>query len=70
MRYKRYISPNINEQSKHIDICHHYIGNLARNERLEILYIATANMIADGMTKPLQCFAFGRFKNLLGIVSI
>jgi hypothetical protein len=59
---------HLNEQSKHIDICYHFIHDLARNRRLEVLYVLTADMVADGMTKPLQRVAFERFKNQLGIV--
>jgi hypothetical protein len=57
-----------NERSKHIDICYHFVCNLARNGRLQVSYLPTADMVADGMTKPLQHIAFERFKNQLGIV--
>jgi hypothetical protein len=31
-------------------------------------YVPTADLVADGMTKPLQRVAFERFKNQLGVV--
>jgi hypothetical protein len=62
-------NPHLNERSKHIDICYHFVRDLARNARLQVSYVPTADMVADGMTKPLQRVAFERFKNQLGIVS-
>jgi hypothetical protein len=62
-------SPHLNGQSKHIDICCHFVHDLARNRRLQVSYVLTADMVADRMTKPLQRIAFERFKNQLGIVS-
>jgi hypothetical protein len=60
---------HLNERSKHIDTCYHYVRDLSRNGRLQVSYVPTVDMVADGMTKPLQRIAFERFKNQLGIVS-
>jgi hypothetical protein len=62
-------NPHLNERSKHINMCYHFVHDLARNGRHQVSYVPTADMVADGITKPLQCFAFERFKNQLGIVS-
>ncbi len=35
---------------------------------LQITYVPTTEMIADGMTKPLARMTFERFKGLLGLV--
>ena len=56
-------NPHITERSKHIDVCYHFIRDLAERERLEIIYILTNRMVADGITKPLARVAFERFKN-------
>ena len=61
-------NPHLHERSKHIDICYHYIRDLAEQGKLQVNYIPTANMVADGMTKPLQRVAFKRFKDQLGVV--
>jgi hypothetical protein len=61
-------NPHLHEQSKYIDICYHFVRDLARNGCLQVSNIPTADMVADGMTKPLQRLAFERFKNQLGIV--
>jgi hypothetical protein len=41
---------------------------LAEQRKLQIDYIPTQDMVADGMTKPLQKPGFMRFKELLGVV--
>jgi hypothetical protein len=58
----------LNERSKHIDICYHFVCDLVRNRCLQVSYVLTADTVADGMTEPLQHVAFERFKNQLGIV--
>ena len=61
-------NPHITERSKHIDVCYHFIRDLAERQKLEITYIPTDRMVADGMTKPLARVAFERFKKQMGIV--
>ncbi|KAI0992615.1 hypothetical protein K3495_g15570, partial [Podosphaera aphanis] len=61
-------NPHLHERSKHIDICYHFVRDLAEKKRLVIDYVPTIDMVADGMTKPLQRVAFERFKRHLGLV--
>ncbi|KAI0992075.1 hypothetical protein K3495_g16111 [Podosphaera aphanis] len=60
-------NPHLHERSKHIDICYHFVRDLAEKGKLVIDYIPTSEMIADGLTKPLQRVAFERFKEQLGL---
>jgi len=60
-------NPHLHERSKHIDICHHFVRDLSEKKRLEITYIPTTAMVADGMTKPLARIAFEKFKKQLGV---
>jgi hypothetical protein len=62
-------NPHLHERSKHIDICYHYVRDLAEKERLQVNFISTNDMVADGMTKPLQRVKFERFKDLMGMVT-
>jgi hypothetical protein len=62
-------NPHLHERSKHIDICYHFIRDLAEKGKLNVEFISTAEMVADGMTKPLQRVAFERFKAQLGVVN-
>ena len=50
-----------------MDICYHFIRDLAEKGELRVDYIPTAEMVADGMTKPLARVAFERFKNQMGL---
>ena len=61
-------NPHLHKRSKHINICYHFIRDLAKQKKLQISYIPTDEMVADGMTKPLQRVAFERFKKMLGVV--
>ena len=61
-------NPQLHERSKHIDICYHFIRDLAEQKKLDIRYIPTEEIVADGMTKPLARVAFERFKKQLGVV--
>jgi len=46
---------------KYINISYHFIRDLVEKKRLDIVYIPTEDIIADGITKPLVCIAYKRF---------
>jgi hypothetical protein len=46
-------NPHLHERSKHIDVCYHYVRDLVERGKLDVAYVPTADMVADGMTKPL-----------------
>ena len=60
--------PHLHERSEHIDVAYHYVRDTAQNGRTVVKYINTADMVADGMTKPLKRVQFERFKAQLGLV--
>ncbi|KAI0999788.1 hypothetical protein K3495_g8413 [Podosphaera aphanis] len=62
-------NPHLHERSKHIDVCFHYVRDIAEKGKLIVEYIPTSEMIADGMTKPLARINFEKFKIQLGLVS-
>ncbi|KAI0993914.1 hypothetical protein K3495_g14270, partial [Podosphaera aphanis] len=61
-------NPHLHERSKHIDVCHHQIRDLHERRKLELSYIPTSEMVADGMTKPLMRIKFENFKSQIGLV--
>ncbi len=61
-------NPYLHERSKHIDISYYHIRDLEEKKRIKITYIPTAEIVADGFTKPLDRVAFERFKAMLGLV--
>jgi hypothetical protein len=60
-------NPHLHERSKHIDVQYHHIRDLEARKRIAVSYVPTTDMVADGMTKPLDRIAFQRFKDLMGI---
>jgi hypothetical protein len=50
------------DQTKHIDICYHFLRHKVENEEIELQYVPTGNQVADILTKGLvrekhECFA-------------
>jgi hypothetical protein len=61
-------NPHLHKRLKHIDIYHHYIRDLAKKGKLNITYIPTKDIAANGLTKPLERVAFKRFRQQIGMV--
>ena len=57
----------VSERSKHIDIVYHYIRDLQKLEKINVSYMPTNDMKADGLTKPLAKQKFQRFLELIGM---
>jgi hypothetical protein len=55
-------NPYIHKRLKYIDVCYHYIRDLAKKKKLAIKYVPTIEMPANRLTKPLARVAFKRFK--------
>jgi hypothetical protein len=55
------------KRSKHIDIRYHYTRDMVDQGIIQIKQIPTANMVADGCTKPLGSEAHSHFVQLLGL---
>jgi len=52
-------------RTKHIGIHYHYQREIIRQGVVELNYIPTEDMAADGLTKPLNSNKFRRFIKLL-----
>lgn len=52
-------------RAKHIDIAYHFVRDLFKRGRIYIEFVRTADMVADGLTKPLQGIHFQRFIDLV-----
>ena len=49
---------------KHIDIQFYYIRDKINSNRIDLVYVASVNIAADGLTKPLagpQFYAFLKY---------
>jgi transposase InsO family protein len=56
-------------RSKHIDTSYHYVRNKVEEEAIRLEYIPIDQMVADGLTKPLESGKFLRFRSVMGLAS-
>ena len=61
-------NPCLHEWSKHIDVAHHFVQDLQRRGRLQVIYILSEDMIADKLTKPLPTRDFEVFVKQMGML--
>ena len=55
-------------RAKHIDIAYHYVRHKVAEEGvIDISYIPTKDMVADGLTKPLEASKFLISRKLMGL---
>ena len=54
-------------RTKHIDIQHHFVREKVELGDISISYLATEEMIADALTKPLAYPKFEKFVDLMNL---
>jgi hypothetical protein len=57
----------IERQSKHIDICYHYMQELIFDKQVELFYLEGVSNPADTLTKSLGQINFVKCQNQLGL---
>lgn len=57
-------------RNKHIDVGFHFFKNLSEEGVISLVHCASADQIADIMTKSLKANAFQKLRTLLGICDI
>ena len=57
-------------QTKHINICHHFVRERVVSSEIQVIYCPTGDIIADIMTKGLAKHSFEKLRNLLGVHDI
>lgn len=60
-------NPVFHSRTKHIDIQHYYIRDELASQRIQLFYIPTEEMIANGLTKALTHVKFHRFVEQMNI---
>jgi hypothetical protein len=60
-------NPEFHTRTKHIDVAYHFQRYYIRNGLIQLYYIPTTDMVADGLTKPLNRQKFAAFVILLGL---
>lgn len=55
------------QRTKHIDITYHYTKERVKLGKLNVQYVRTTDMAADGLTKPLERVAHERYLSQIGL---
>ncbi len=60
-------NPEFHRRTKHLDVQYHWIRKAVSMKKLNIVYIPTTEMAADGLTKSLPTSGFLEFRCMIGI---
>jgi hypothetical protein len=60
-------NPEFHQRTKHINVKHHFIREHVTTEVINLWYIASSEMAADGLTKPLTAANHTKFVQQLRI---
>ena len=63
------LKPSASPTDRHMAMAHQYVRYLLKQKEIQIVQTKSANMIADGLTKPLGKITYERFKKMINIVS-
>ena len=60
-------NPQFHDRSKHIAVHYHFVREQTEAGTVELRYIPTGKMVADGLTKALPASKFNEFRRALGL---
>jgi len=63
-------NPEFHQRSKHIDVRYHWIREQVENKELEVVYVPSAEQLADINTKPLYKEKFQDLRDKLGMTDV
>ena len=58
----------VHGRSKHIDIKYHFIRDLVEAGKIDLMYCASEDMVADILTKALRAARFEKLRLMTGVV--
>jgi hypothetical protein len=62
-------NPQYHQKTKHIDVQYYYVRQEVQSNHIDLYYMPTDQMPADGLTKPLTKEKHLKFLGLLGLES-
>jgi hypothetical protein len=62
--------PDLKTRLRHVDIHHHWVRQESQNHHIQLQWIPTSQMPADGLTKPLPRQKHTQFVKMLGLTDI
>lgn len=62
--------PKFHSRTKHLDIQWHFVREAVDSGAVDFVYVPTAAMAADGLTKLLDATKFKEFKRMIGLKSL
>ena len=63
-------NPQFHRRTKHIDVAWHYVREQVLEGRINVEYVSTKDMVADGLTKPLPAQLFNKFMTITGMAAM
>ena len=60
-------NPEFHQYTKYIATKYHYLRDRVEKGRIELFYVSTEDIVADGLTKPLGTTKHARFIELLNL---
>lgn len=64
------VNPVVDRRTKHIEIRYHFIREQVESGSVEIFYVATADQLADSLTKNVPYSILAKFVDEIGLVSV
>ncbi len=59
--------PTLHSRTKHTLLKYHYVREQVKQRLIEVTYLDTKRIPADGLTKPLNSYLYPKFLRLLGL---
>ena len=54
-------NPEFHKRSKHIDIAYHFTRECINERKIKLVFVRSADQLADGFTKGLNAYKHGAF---------
>ena len=60
-------NPEFHRRTKHIEVRYHWIREKIELNEIQVSQVSTKDMVADGLTKPLNLQLFKKFRVMMGM---